>query len=166
MTSVATDTRSGPDHPRRTDAAAEVSLPRLYALRAGYLLMGVGLAVTEGPSFVQDSLSWPLMEGVVKCMLAAMWVLALVGIRYPLRMLPLLLFEIAWKLIWLAVVALPLWTTGRMDQATWDVAFACLFVVVILLVVPWRYVVTHYGTERGEPWRSDAAHRPHLSDKH
>ncbi len=158
MSSVATATRPGLDHPRGTDAAAEVSLPRLYALRAGYLLMGVGLAVTEGPSFVQDSSSWPLMEGVVKCMLAAMWVLALVGIRYPLRMLPLLLFEIAWKLIWLAVVALPLWTAGRMDQATWNVAFACLFVVVVAAVVPWRYVAAHYATERGEPWRSIERH--------
>ncbi|MGY1761436.1 hypothetical protein ACI79G_04270 [Geodermatophilus sp. SYSU D00779] len=166
MTSVATDTRSGPDGPRHTDAAAEVSLPRLHALRAGYLLIGVGLAVTEGPSFVQDSRSWPLVEGVVTCMLAAMSILAFVGVRYPLRMLPLLLFECAWKLIWLAVVALPLWAAGRMDQATWDVAFACLLVVVVLVVVPWRHVAAHYGTERGDPWRSDAAHRPRLSGRH
>ena len=158
MTSVATDTRSGRDDPRRTDAAAEVSLSRLYALRAGYLLMGVGLAVTKGPSFLQDSSSWPLTEGVVTCMLAAMPVLAFVGIRYPVRMLPLLLFECAWKLIWLGVVALPLWTSGRMDQATWDVAFACLFVVLILVVVPWRYVLSRYVTAPGDPWRSPERH--------
>ena len=153
MTSVTTDTGLGRDEHRDTAASGQVSLARLHALRAGYLLIVIGLAVTEGPSFIQDSQSWPLMEGVVTCMLAAMWVLALVGIRYPLRMLPLLLFEIAWKLIWLAVVALPQWTAGEMDQATQDVAFSCLFVVVVLAVVPWRHVASHYGTARGERWR-------------
>lgn len=156
MTSVATATIPGPDRPRST--APEVSLARLYALRAGYVLMGVGLAVTEWPSFVQDSRSWPLMEGVVTCMLVAMSVLALLGIRHPVRMLPLLLFEVAWKLIWLAVVALPLWTAGRMDQATEDVAFACLFVVVVIAVVPWRYVLAHYAAGHGDPWRSPGRH--------
>ena len=33
------------------------------------------------------------------------------GIRYALQMLPVLLFEIAWKLIWMTVVVLPLWLT-------------------------------------------------------
>ncbi len=132
---------------------AGVPLARLYALRAGYLVVVVGLAVTEGPSFVQDSQSWPLMEGVVHSMLAAVGVLALVGIRYPLRMLPVLLFEVAWKLVWLAVVALPQWTAGTMDRATGDVAFSCLFVVVVLAVVPWRHVAAHYATSRGDRWR-------------
>ncbi|SFO74254.1 hypothetical protein SAMN05660464_0894 [Geodermatophilus dictyosporus] len=146
---VPTDIGPGPhDRP-----GAGVPLARLHALRAGYLLVVVGLAVTQGPSFVQDSQSWPLMAGVVHCVLAAVWVLALLGIRYPLRMLPLVLFEIAWKLIWLAVVALPQWAAGTMDQATWDVAFSCLFVVVLLAVVPWRHVAAHYGTGRGDPWR-------------
>jgi hypothetical protein len=153
MTSITTDTGSGRDEHQGTAAAAQVSLPRLYALRTGYLLLGAGLAVTEWPSFLRGSQSWPLMESVVTCMLAALSILAFVGIRYPVQMLPLLLFESAWKLIWLAVVALPLWITDRMDQATWNVAFACLFVVVVLAVIPWRYVTAHYGTARGERWR-------------
>ncbi|MEX5717425.1 hypothetical protein [Geodermatophilus maliterrae] len=149
-----TDTVPVRDDRRGTAAAAPVSLARLYALRAGYLLIVVGLAVTTWPAFVQDGRPWPLMEGVVTCMLAAVSILALVGIRHPLRMLPLLLFEVAWKLIWLAVVALPLWSADRMDQATWDVTFSCLFVVVVLAVVPWRHVAAHYVTARGDRWRS------------
>ena len=152
-TSITTDTGSGRNDRQDSAAAAQVWPPRLYALRAGYLLLGAGLAVTEWPSLLRGSQSWPLMEGVVHCMLAALPILTFVGIRYPVQMLPLLLFESAWKLIWLAVVALPLWITDRMDQATWNVAFACLFVVVVLAVIPWRYVTAHYGTERGERWR-------------
>jgi len=56
-------------------------------------------------------------------------------------------------------VALPLWTADQMDSATLKVASACLWVVIVLAVVPWRYVVTHYVTKPGDPWRS-AATRP------
>jgi hypothetical protein len=153
MTSVTTESRSERDDHQGAAAAAQVSLPRLFALRAGYLLLGAGLAITEWPFLLRDSQSWPLMEGVVHCMLVALPILAFVGIRYPVQMLPLLLFESAWKLIWLAVVALPLWAADQMDQATWDVAFGCLFVVVVLAVIPWRYVTAQYVTERGERWR-------------
>ena len=86
-------------------------------------------------------------------MLLALSLLALLGVRHPLRMLPVLLFDCAFKLIWLPLVAAPLWTAGRMDQATQEVAFACLWVVLVLAVIPWRYAAAHYVSERGERWR-------------
>ena len=152
MTSVTTDSRPERDL-QGGPAAAQVSLARLYALRAGYLLIGAGLAVTLWPTFLQDSQQWQPMEAAVNCMLAALSLLAFLGLRYPLRMLPLLLFECAFKLIWFAVVGLPAWAADEMDRATQDVAFANAFVVLILAVIPWRYVLAQYGGQRGEPWR-------------
>lgn len=147
------DTEPGPGHPGGATPAHQVPLWRLYSLRAGYLFMAVGLAVTRGPLLVTHDRPWPLMESVVVCMLVAQSLLFFVGIRYPVQMLPLLLFETAWKLIWLTVVALPLWTAGRMDAATWATTFNCLLVVIVLAVTPWRYVFTHYVTKRGDRWR-------------
>jgi hypothetical protein len=39
-----------------------LSLLRLYMLRAGYLLMAVGLAVTRGPLLIGHDASWALMD--------------------------------------------------------------------------------------------------------
>jgi hypothetical protein len=153
MTSVATDTRSERDHQADTATAAQVSLPRLYLLRLGYLVMAVGLAVTKWPLLIDDDKPWPLMEGVVTCMLVALSVLSFVGLRHPVKMLPVLLFELAWKVIWVAVVALPLWAGDQLDPATAEVFTSCLVVLIVLAIIPWRYVFTQYVQARGDRWR-------------
>jgi hypothetical protein len=96
---------------------------------------------------------WELQAGTVECMLVAMSVLALMGIRYPLRTLPILLFEVGWKLTWLGVIALPLWLDNQLDGATGEQAGAVLWVVIIIAVIPWRHVLTQYVVAPGEPWR-------------
>ncbi len=135
------------------DAAIRVPLWRLYALRAGYLLLVVGLGLQIWPGILHRDHPWGLMQGVVHCVLAALSALALLGLRYPLSMLPLLFFEMAWKAIWLVVVALPLWSSNAMDADTWDTAAACLMGVVFPLVVPWGYVAERFAIARGDRWR-------------
>ncbi len=135
------------------DARTEdLPLYRLHLMRSGYLLMGLGLALTRWPLLLQaDSL--PVFEGVVACLLTAMSLLAFLGLRYPIKLLPVLLFESAWKLIWLAVVALPQAAAGDLDAATQEVLVACSLVVVILAVTPWRYVWRTYVRATGDRWR-------------
>jgi hypothetical protein len=130
----------------------QISLWRLYALRLAYLILVVGLGLTVWPDVIHHDKPWALMQGVVHCMLAAIAALAILGLRYPLRMLPLLFFELAWKAIWLLAVALPLWSAHRMDADTLETANECLAVVVIVALIPWDYVAAHYLTGRGEPW--------------
>ena len=130
----------------------EVSLFRLYVLRAGYLLIAVGLATTIWPIVINHSPQWPLMNGVACSLLAAVSVLAAVGIRYRLQMLPILLFELVWKTIWLIAVALPLWSANQIDARTWGTVQDCLFGAILIPLIPWRYVISHYVTKPGDPW--------------
>jgi hypothetical protein len=130
-----------------------VSLLRLYALRALYLLIAVGLGIEIWPGVIHHEKPWGLMQGVVCCVLAAVSVLAVLGLRYPLQMLPLLLFELVWKSIWLFVVALPLWSAHQMDAQTLETAKACLMGVIIPIVIPWPYVFASYVVKRGDRWR-------------
>ena len=130
-----------------------VSALQLHVLRAMYLLIVVGLGVQVWPGFLSHDQPWELMEGVVICMLVALSLMAALGLRYPLQMLPILLWELVWKTAWLAVVALPQWLSGQIDAATTANTFACLFVVLVVLTVPWRYVFEHYVKKAGDPWR-------------
>jgi len=134
----------------------DVSLFRLHLLRASYLLLVVGLGLTVWPLIVQHAATWERMHSVAACLLGALGLLSVLGLRYPLRMLPLLLFEVAWKAIWLSAVALPLWLARRMDAATSETAVECLMAVIFLFVIPWGYVVRTYVTASADPWRGRA----------
>ena len=149
---LTTSPQTGGFEEGRARVSTQISLWRLNLLRVGYLVMGVGLAVVKWP-LLFDHEPWELKEGTVVCMLVAMSVLALLGLRYPLRMLPILLFEVAWKLTWLGVVALPLWSDDKLAGATREQTGEVLWVVIVIAVIPWRHVVTQYLMAPGEPWR-------------
>jgi hypothetical protein len=133
-------------------SARELPLHRLHLMRVGYAFMGFGLVVVKWP-LLADAHSMPLFEGVVTCLLAAMSVLALLGLRYPVKLLPVLLFESLWKLLWLGIVAVPAAATGSLDDATREVVVNCSLVVVVLAVTPWRYVWREYVIAPGDRWR-------------
>lgn len=143
-----------------TTHSAAASLPthvlsarRLSVLRAGYLFMGLGLVAVKWP-LLPDAHTLPLYEGVTVSILTAMSLFALLGVRYPTKLLPLLLLETTWKVIWLSVVALPTALAGDLDAATTTVLVNCSLVVVIAAVIPWRYAWRRYLLETGEPWRT------------
>jgi hypothetical protein len=91
-----------------------------------------------------------LMEGVLRCMLASFALMSALGVRYPLQMLPILLWELLWKRIWLLVVAVPLWLRGAMDPATWEIASTVLLVALFPLVIPWSHVLSRYVSRPGD----------------
>lgn len=130
---------------------AEVSLVRLYALRACYFMITVFLGADIWPALFHHR-PWDVMHGVGVSMLAAMTVVCALGLRYPLKMLPLFFFEIAWKTIWLTMIALPLWQAGKVDAATAETVKACLMVVIFPLVIPWGYVIRSYVRAPGDRW--------------
>ena len=136
---------------------SEVSTIRLYLLRGTYLLLFVGLGLTIWPGILDPPSNLPHMNGVVRSLLGTVCLLALLGIRYPLKMLPLLFFELVWKSIWLLAFGLPLWSANRLDAATRDTLQSCLVGVVLFgLVIPWGYAHRHYLKAPGDAWRRRA----------
>jgi hypothetical protein len=148
--------QQSPNDRSSTTTAFPLSLPRLYFLRLGYLVIAAGLVLTKWPLILSHPVPWPLFEGVETCMLVALSLLAFLGLRHPLKMLPILLFELGWKFIWTAVVVLPLWRAHSLDPATVKVFSSCLVVLIVLVIVPWRYVVEQYVRQQGDRWRTEA----------
>lgn len=136
-------------------AMSEVSTLRLCLLRGMYLLVAVGLGLTLWPSIISSVGKVADPHSVVRALLGGLSLMCLMGLRHPLRMLPLLLFELAWKTAWVVLTALPLWRAGTLDSYGQETLFACLVgVVLVPLVVPWGYVWRHYVRGPGEPWRA------------
>lgn len=131
----------------------EVSILRLYVLRATYLLIAVGLGATIWPLLLGAPEDAEHFRGVTWCLLGTVGLLALLGLRYPLKMLPLLFFELFWKATWLVAIGLELRSTGQLVGPFSETWFANLMGLVILpLAIPWGYVVRRFVRERGDPW--------------
>jgi hypothetical protein len=137
------------DAPLSQAAEGEVSLLRLYILRAMYLVLVVGLGAMIVPTIVDHEL---ISRGVIPALLGAVWLLAFLGLRYPVEMLPLLMFELAWKTIWMVFYGLPQWSAGRYPPTFAEDMFNIAFGAVLLLVIPWRYVWRHYVRRPGARW--------------
>jgi hypothetical protein len=129
-----------------------VSPMRMIVLRAVYALIVLGLALFVWPVFLAKVPTPPHYQGVVLAMLAAFSILCLLGIRYPLQMLPILLWELLWKSLWLGLIGVPRWLSGTMDAATAQTLFDCSLVVLVLVAVPWGFVWREYvGSRSAQP---------------
>jgi hypothetical protein len=123
----------------------EVSTFRLYVLRAMYAFMFVGLAIVKWPAILNPPPGLSNAGSVVGSVLAAISLLALLGIRYPVRMLPLLMFEFLWKFIWVLGWGIPPLFSEQLTPEAEQTLISCLVgVVLVPLVMPWGYVFKQY----------------------
>ncbi len=132
---------------------SEVSTFRLYLLRAMYLLISVGLGLTIWPAIISPPSVAANASTVVRALLGALALLSLLGLRYPLQMLPLLIFELLWKVIWIAAFALPMWLGPGLDTYGQETLFACgMGVILVPLVLPWGFIFRQYIQAPSTPW--------------
>ena len=132
----------------------DVSTLRLYLMRTVYLLTFVGVGSWVWPEIINHGALWDPVKGVAFSFWAAYSVLMGLGIRYPVRMLPLLILQLFYKSVWLLAVGLPLRSAGQADPvAAGMIDTFAIAVVLDLLVIPWPYVLANYVRARGERWR-------------
>jgi hypothetical protein len=138
----------------RNDVPILFTTLRLYVLRAAYFLIFIFLTTQILPQVISRGPQYPHMSGVARALLAALGLLALLGVRYPVKMLPIMLFELAWKTIWVLAIGLPLRMAGQLDAAKAQTLVDCsVGVVICLVVIPWPYVIDTYFRSSGDRWR-------------
>lgn len=133
------------------DGAEEVPLWRLYLLRANYLLWAVAGLFLALPPLLDPE---PAARGMVDSMFGGLWVMGVLGVRYPLQMLPIFLFEFAWKTIWLLAFGLPQWLSGTGSPRLGEDLIAIGNGPILFgLIIPWGYVWRRYVRQPAERWR-------------
>jgi len=123
--------------PQRFDGVRPFNI---WGLRLFYLLMLVfvvpdawhGLLTHQGP--------WDPLRAVAVCVWATYPALAVFGLIHPLRWLPLMIFSIGYKTLWLVFVAWPMWQAGTLaGSPAAETAIAFAPVPLLAAVVPWGY---------------------------
>jgi hypothetical protein len=138
-----------------SEVSSQSGLPlyRLYLLRALFALIAFAQGSQTWSAILHHTGPREFWHGVAISLLGALTALCVLGIRYPVRMLPLMIFEGTWKLIWVLAIWLPLYLAHRLDADTADGLFAIgLGVVLVPIVLPWGYVWKHYVLAPGDRW--------------
>jgi hypothetical protein len=126
---------------------------RINSMRLIFLLMALVMGSMVWKQLLFESADWDLMRGLAKSMLAALALISLFDVRYPLQMLPLMLYEIAWKTVWLTLIAGRAWLESKWTPDIEGLFNDCIGIVIAYFIVPWRYVWARYFVQPMEPLR-------------
>lgn len=132
----------------------DLSPLRLNALRLLYGINFLFVGFNALSSLVTPENPVAQLPGVAFSFWAALGLLSALGLRYPVKMLPVLFMQLCYKTVWLVTIALPIWTSGQ-----WDSSAPSLFGAMIggaladLLVIPWAYVYANFVRAPGDPWK-------------
>ena len=130
---------------QRADKYEGVRPISIYLLRVVYILMFFVLGKETWTHILTHRGPWEPINAVTWCVWTAFATLAGLGIIRPLKMLPILLLEIFYKVLWLVLVAYPLWSTGTLaGSPTENIADSFLWVILPIVAVPWGYAFTTY----------------------
>lgn len=117
----------------------------VYLLRLVFILMFFMLGKTTWTYVLTHQGAWEPMDAMAWSVWTAFATLAGLGIIRPVKMLPILLLEIFYKVMWLLIVAYPLWLKGELaGSAAEDTAAVFLWVALPIVAVPWRHVAMAY----------------------
>jgi hypothetical protein len=130
---------------RRSDKYDGVRPINIYLLRLLYILMFFVLGKQTWTHILTHKGPWEPIDAVVWCVWAAFATLAGLGIIRPLKMLPIVLLEIFYKVLWLLVVAYPLWSRGTLAGSPAEgITSAFLWVILPIVAMPWGYAFANY----------------------
>jgi hypothetical protein len=129
----------------------EVSATRLGLVRAAFLLSAVAGCFLILPGVIRPD---PVARGMLESMLASLWACAFLGLRHPLQMLPILLFEFVGTTLWLIDYGLPHGLSGTATaQFESDLLTIGFLPILLALIIPWGYFYRRYVTQPAERWR-------------
>jgi hypothetical protein len=130
-----------PDH-QRYEGVRPINV---YLLRLLFVLVFVFVGYDSWTYILHHKGSWDHVKAAAFCMWASYSLLSILGVFHPLKMLPLVMFEIMYKIVWLIIVAYPLWSANQLAGSPAEgMTYAFLWVVLPIVAMPWKYAVDQY----------------------
>ena len=130
---------------QRNEKYESVRNINIYLLRLLYVLMFFVLGRITWTHVLTHQGPWEPTNAVAWCVWTAFATLAGIGIIRPVKMLPIVLLEIFYKMLWLILVAYPLWSTGTLaGSPAEEITSQFLWVLLPIVAVPWGYVFVNY----------------------
>lgn len=134
-------------NPFRRDYERYEGVPRIniYLLRVLFALMFVFLSFDSWQHIFAHAGPWETVNAAAWCMWGAYAIISFIGVLRPLKMLPIVLFEVIYKVTWLLIVAYPLWTKNALAGSPAEyTAQVFIWVIVPALIMPWGYFFRTY----------------------
>ncbi len=125
--------------------APTLSKFRMHLMRALFFLNFLSLASDNWSTILFPSEQLDVLPGVAISFWASFSLLMLLGIRFPAKMLPLLLLQFFYKSSWIIGVYLPAYGSGNVSENIQSFFWVCVAGIVLnLVVIPWGYVYKNY----------------------
>jgi hypothetical protein len=104
-----------------------VSRINIYLLRFLFTLMFLFLSYDSWSYILNHKGNWEVTDAAAWCMWGGYSIISFIGIVNPLKMLPIVLFEIIYKTTWLIIVAYPLWIKDKLIGSPVEYSIQQLF---------------------------------------
>lgn len=117
----------------------------IYLLRLLFTLMFLFFTYDSWKHILNHTGYWDSASAAAWCMCGSYSVISFIGILRPLKMLPIVLFEIIYKTAWLVIVAYPLWTKNELIGSPAEgMTRVFVWVVFPIVAMPWGYFFRNY----------------------
>ena len=106
---------------------------------------GFGLGIILMPKVMRSLFSWPFSDpivfGVTGSVYLSFALLSILGLRSPLKFVPVLMLQLSYKVVWLIAVILPLLVSGKFPTyAILHVSIFTSYIIGDLIAIPFSYV--------------------------
>ena len=120
----------------------------VFMLRLFYFLAAAFVATWAWRTLLTHEGPWEQYYSVMICVWAAYPTLMAIGLIQPVRMLPIMLFTVFYKALWLGIVAYPMYQAGTLTPSALQMAKDFALLPIAIIAVPWGYVVRTYFVPR------------------
>ena len=113
---------------------------------------GFGLGIIVMPNVMRSIFGWPEQDPIVFGVMGSVWLsfalLSVLGLRSPLKFVPVLLLQLCYKVVWFIGVILPILFGGRFP--TYALLYVVIFATYIigdLIAIPFSCVFAKQETK-------------------